>query len=138
MTTTRSKWKAVVLVLTLATGATGVWYTAFANGDGHATYRFVAVERGDVERIVSSTGTLEAVTTVQVGTQVSGIISEIFVDFNDKVDAGQVIARIDPTLLESAVRDAETDLARSLAQLRQADLFPQSLLLMRCTTLTVL
>jgi HlyD family secretion protein len=68
---------------------------------------------------VSSTGKLEPVTKVAVGTQVSGIISEILADFNDQVQKGQVVARIDPTLLESAVRDAQANLARNLAQFQQ-------------------
>ena len=120
MSVTRSKRISVVLVLAVAAGGIGVWYTAFASADDSVAYRFVNVESGDIERVVSSTGTLEAVTTVQVGTQVSGIVSEILADFNDGVDEGQVIARIDPTILESTVRDAETTLARNLAQLRQA------------------
>ncbi len=60
-------------------------------------------------------------TTVQVGTQVSGIISHIYVDFNDNVRRGQIIARIDTTLLTSAVRDAEANVERNQAQLRQAE-----------------
>ena len=84
-------------------------------------YRFVTVEQGDLESVVSSTGTLEAVTTVQVGTQVSGIISAIFADFNDHVRQGQVIALIDTTLLASTVRDAKANLERSQAQLAQAE-----------------
>ncbi len=98
-----------------------VWYL---NRDGDETispYRFVTLEQGDLEAVVASTGALDAVTTVQVGTQVSGIISHIYVDFNDKVRAGQIIARIDTTLLRSAVRDAEAAVERNQAQLRQAE-----------------
>ena len=109
-------WAAIVM----GTIAAGVGYTQFANTAETISYRFVSIERGDVERIVSSTGVLDAVTTVQVGTQVSGIISELLVDFNDAVVRGQVVARIDPSLLEAAVLDAEATLARILAQLRQA------------------
>jgi len=101
---------------------------------GHAknqAYRFVTVESRDIEATVSSTGTLEAVTTIEVGTQVSGIISDIFSDFNDQVTAGQVIARLDTTLLEIAVRQAEAELQRNRAELlyaqrdrRRAGCFP--------------
>lgn len=108
---------AVGALLVLA-GAGYAYWRAQA-GDGAPRYRFATVERGDVEYLVSSTGKLEPVTRVAVGTQVSGIISEILVDFNDEVRKGQVVARIDPTLLESAVRDAQANLARNLAQLRQ-------------------
>lgn len=85
------------------------------------TYRLVAVERRDLEAVVSATGTLEAVTTVQVGTQVSGIIASIFADFNDQVTAGQVIARIDTTLLANAVRETDASVERADAELRHAE-----------------
>lgn len=80
-------------------------------------YRFATVERGDLESAVSATGTLSAVTSVQVGTQVSGQIAAMFVDFNDRVKKGQLIARIDPTLQEQAVQDAQAGLDRSRAEL---------------------
>jgi HlyD family secretion protein len=79
------------------------------------------VERRDLEAVVSATGTLEAVTTVQVGTQVSGIIASIFADFNDRVEQGQVIARIDTTLLANAVREADATVERAEAELRHAE-----------------
>src|SRR5690606_23270875 len=83
-------------------------------------YRFVEITRGDVESVVSSTGTLQATETVEVGTQVSGQIAEIHVDFNDRVEKGQLIARIDPTLLRQEVRAAEVSVERSRAELEQA------------------
>jgi HlyD family secretion protein len=106
---------AIVLVTVAA-----VW--AFRhNGEGDASpYRFATVERGDLEAIVSATGKLSAVTTVQVGTQVSGQIEKILVDFNDRVKQGQLIARIDPTLQEQAVRDAQAGVERNQAELEQA------------------
>jgi HlyD family secretion protein len=85
-------------------------------------YRFATLERGDIRAAVAATGALSAVTTVQVGTQVSGRIVEILADFNDRVRKGQLIARIDPTLLEQAVRDAQAGLERSKAQFEQADI----------------
>lgn len=93
-----------------------------ARGDAAATsYRFVAVTRGDVESVVTATGTLEATETVEIGTQVSGQIADLRVDFNDRVVAGQLLARIDPTILEQEVRSAEASLARSRAELEQAE-----------------
>lgn len=113
--------KIIALFVFIAiTGAT-VWFFSRDNGNTGSSYRFVEVEQGDLEAVVSSTGTLEAVKTVQVGTQVSGIISQLFVDFNDTVRQGQVIARLDATLLTSAVNDAEISLERNLAQLQQAE-----------------
>ncbi|GIV62152.1 MAG: hypothetical protein KatS3mg044_1018 [Rhodothermaceae bacterium] len=112
--------KLLPILLVLVLGGAGWWYFVRDGGPAVNPYRFVTIERGDLEAVVSATGRLEAVTTVQVGTQVSGIISDIFVDFNDHVRKGQVIARIDTTLLVSAIRDAEATLERNLAQLEHA------------------
>ena len=107
---------AVTAVVALGAGAAFV----ATRGDGSApSYRLVTVERGKIDAVVSATGTLSAVTTVQVGTQVSGLISKLFVDFNDKVKKGQVIAQLDTTLLESSARDAEASLERSDADVAQ-------------------
>src|SRR5215212_7027365 len=85
-----------------------------------AAYRFATVSRGDMKATVSSTGTLNAVTTVSVGTQVSGQVSELLVDFNDQVKKGQLLARIDPTLALQAVTDAHANLEKAQAQAVQA------------------
>ena len=85
-----------------------------------SSWRLAAVERGTIEATVSATGTLSAVTTVQVGTQVSGQVAKLFVDFNDTVKKGQLLARIDPTLQRQAVIDAQASLERASAQYRQA------------------
>jgi len=97
-------------------------YLLFLRGGKNDTsvFRLAAVERGDVEAVVSATGSLSAVTTVQVGTQVSGRIDALYVDFNDSVKKGQLIARIDPTLQQQAVRDAEAGVERSQAELDQS------------------
>ncbi len=113
--------KIFLLILVLVLTGASVWYFNRPNGEEESPYRFVTLEAGDIEAVVSSTGTLDAVTTVQVGTQVSGIISHIYVDFNDNVQKGQIVARIDTTLLTSSVRDAEANVERNKAQLRQAE-----------------
>jgi HlyD family secretion protein len=105
----------------LAAAAAGAWFYLRARGAESVEYRVARVDRGSIEASVSSTGTLEPVTTVQVGTQVSGQIAAIYADFNDRVRKGQVIARIDPTLQEQAVREAEASLGRSQAQLAKAE-----------------
>jgi HlyD family secretion protein len=74
-----------------------------------------AVTRGSVVSVVSATGTLEAVTTVQVGTQVSGSIQSLHADFNAIVRKGQVLARLDPSLFQSAIESAEANLIRAEA-----------------------
>lgn len=80
-----------------------------------ASYRTVAVERGDVTSTVSATGTLSAVSTVQVGTQVSGQIAELMADYNSYVRQGDLIARLDSTLLWLAVRQAEAAVRQARA-----------------------
>ena len=118
----RPRWRGRLLipgaVLLLAAGA---WLVLRGRGSAEPAYRFATVERGDIEASVSATGTLSAVTTVQVGTQVSGQISAIYADFNDRVTKDQLIARIDPTLQEQAVRDAEAGLERGQADLAKAE-----------------
>ena len=113
--------KLLLLIAVLVLTGASIWYFNRGGEEAVSPYRFVTLEQGDLEAVVSSTGTLDAVTTVQVGTQVSGIISHIYVDFNDNVRRGQVVARIDTTLLTSAVRDAEANVERNQAQLRQAE-----------------
>ena len=83
-------------------------------------YSTVPVERGNIIQTVSATGTLQAVNTVEVGTQVSGTIEEIFVDYNSPVKKGQVIAKIDSTLFRTEVLKAEADLASAKASVEEA------------------
>ncbi|HUI65356.1 MAG TPA: efflux RND transporter periplasmic adaptor subunit, partial [Bacteroidota bacterium] len=79
-------------------------------------YRFDKVSRGDLNASVVTTGTLNPVISVDVGTQVSGIISNLYADFNSVVKKGQVIARIDTTLLWQSVQDAEAALEGAKAK----------------------
>jgi HlyD family secretion protein len=83
-------------------------------------YMTAAVSRGDVVQAVDATGTLEAVTTVQVGTQVSGTISALLADFNSQVRKGQVIARLDPSLLQAQVDQADATIVRLNADVDRA------------------
>jgi HlyD family secretion protein len=87
-------------------------------------FRTAKVERGPITATVSATGTLNPVTSVQVGTQVSGQIKELYVDFNSPVKKGQLIARIDPETFEYRVRQAQadTDAARSALNRSQVSL----------------
>jgi len=87
-----------------------------------AAWRLARIERRSLRATVSATGTLSAVRTVQVGTQASGQISAMYVDYNDQVKTGQLIARIDPKLEEQAVADAEAGVAKAKAQLTQTRL----------------
>lgn len=115
---TRNRIVAVTAVLVLALA--GFYLLRGAEAGEGSDFRTSAVERGDLESAVTATGALSAVTTVQVGTQVSGKVTEILADFNGRVRRGQLIARIDPTLQEQTVRDAEAGVARATAEVEQA------------------
>jgi HlyD family secretion protein len=97
-----------------------VWFVVRSRTNATPAYRFATVELGNVQQTVSATGTLSAVKTVQVGTQVSGQVAEIHADFNDRVTKGQLLARIDPTLQQQAVTDAQAQLVKAQAQYQQA------------------
>jgi HlyD family secretion protein len=120
---------ALALVLALAGGA--AWWFALREGAHGPKYRFGKVERGPLQAVVAASGTLNAVTTVQVGSQISGQVQEIFADFNTPVKKHQVIARIDPATFELSVNRARADLdaakssvavARSALAAQQAEL----------------
>ncbi|WP_136513342.1 efflux RND transporter periplasmic adaptor subunit [Geomonas edaphica] len=83
-------------------------------------YKTQKVERGAIASSVSATGTLNAVVTVQVGTQVSGTIAKLYVDFNSQVKKGQPIAQIDPALFNSAVQQARGNALNAEANLAKA------------------
>src|SRR5881398_1844724 len=85
-----------------------------------ATYQTANVTRGPITQAVTATGTLNPVLNVQVGSQVSGNISKLFVDFNSQVKAGEVVAQIDPVLFQATVTQAEGDLANAQAALELA------------------
>lgn len=87
---------------------------------GAATYQTATVTRGPITQAVTATGTLNPVVNVQVGSQVSGNISKLFVDYNSQVKAGQVVAQIDPALFQATVTQAEGDLANAQAALELA------------------
>ena len=104
------------VVLALAVGA---WLLLKPKTDV-TPYRMAEVTRGDVTSSVSASGTLQALVTVDVGSQISGQIKDINVDFNDKVKKGQVLATIDPQTYTSRVRQGQAQVAASTAQHNQA------------------
>jgi HlyD family secretion protein len=89
---------------------------------GAANYQTATITRGPITQAVTATGTLNPVVNVQVGSQVSGNIAKLFVDFNSQVKAGQVVAQIDPALFQATVTQAEGDLANAQAALELAKL----------------
>jgi len=104
----------------LAGVAVLAWAVTMNANTAGTSYRFVEVAMGDVESTVTATGNVQATETVEVGTQVSGQIAQLYVDFNDRVAEGELLARIDPTILEQEVRSARVNLARNQAELDQA------------------
>jgi HlyD family secretion protein len=113
--------------LLLAFGGGTWWWVARANGSAAGKYKTVKVQRGPLTAAVAASGTLNAVTTVQVGSQISGQIREIHADFNTPVKKGQVIARIDPATPELRVNQSRADLeaARSAVQVSLSTLKAQ-------------
>src|SRR5215468_4714006 len=104
----------VALMLVLAAAASGAWFYAQSRGNT-ARFRTAKVERGPLTATVSATGTLNAVVTVQVGSQVSGQIKELFVDFNSLVKRNQLVARIDPEKFQAAVAQAKAQVEMAKA-----------------------
>ena len=108
----------VVAVVMVAAGIGGyVWYSQSKNGT--VIYTTTEIKRGDITYGITATGNLNDSLVIDVGTQVSGIISKIFVDFNDTVKAGQVIAMIDTVPLSTAVTNAEAALFKARTTLLQ-------------------
>lgn len=123
-------WTALVLFVV---GIAGAAYLLLGGGGQANRFRTATVDRGAVAASVSATGQLAAVTTVLVGSQVSGQVKELFADFNSRVERGQLIARIDPDIFqakmaarsqeragEAALRSAQAQLAASESQARAA------------------
>lgn len=99
------------LLLLLVALAAVVWAKPWKKADAAPRFQFTTVEKGPLSASVSASGTLSALITVQVGSQVSGQILEVLADFNTPVKKGQVIARLDPSTFQSRVTQAEADLA---------------------------
>ncbi len=107
------------LILAVVVAAAATWWLWRGRG---AAPRFAtaAVDRGDVVEVVGATGALEAVTTVQIGSQVSGTIQSLGADFNSHVKRGQVIARLDPSLFEARLGQARANLLAARANVERA------------------
>ena len=134
MNIARKSRAVLTLVVVVAAGAAASLYVLAPSGQ-QIDYRLSAVEVGDIESVVLSAGTLAALNTVVVGSQLSGQVAELHADFNDTVEADDLIARIDPRTFEARVKQNEADVAvakgniesrkaelqRAQATLRQAE-----------------
>src|SRR5258707_2626134 len=109
----KSKWT-IITVLLVAIGG----LAAFKLESKAAPQYFTeAIRKGDIQNVVQATGTINAVTTVQVGSQVSGTIQTLSANFNSHVKKDQVVAQIDPSLFQGALLQAKADLADAQANL---------------------
>lgn len=107
-----------ILIIILLVVAPLVYNALSDNND--TKYQFADITRGNMENTISSSGVLSPVTTVEVGTQVSGTIARLYADFNDHVKKGQLLAVLDTVLLKAAVLDAQANMQKTEAQLEQA------------------
>ena len=109
----RVKWLVILIIVGGVTGAV-VWH--FMNsGSSAPQFQTQGVERGDIIQAVTATGTLNPVTNVTVGSQISGNIQKLYVDWNSPVKANQIVAQLDPSTYQAAVSQAEGDLASATA-----------------------
>ncbi len=115
-------WVRVVvwLVVIAAVGAGILWYWKRSTGKTEVRYRTESVDRGSVAQTVTATGTISAVTTVHVGSQVSGIIAKLHADYNSPVKQGQLLAELDPTPFQAQVEQRRADLASAQVKLRKS------------------
>lgn len=112
-----NKKKTLVIVAVAAIAALAVWLLSGGKKEETITFDTAAVAPANIMNSITATGTIEPVTSVTVGTQVSGIVSKLFVDYNSVVKKGQVIAELDKTNLMSQLNTAKTQLATAQSQL---------------------
>ena len=113
MKTLKRHW----LIAGLVAVAVAIFAAFQFKGNDKPQYFTTKVDRGDIRAVVEATGTINAVTMVQVGSQVSGTISRLYVDFNSRVKKGEVVAQIDPSLFEGTLLQAKADYANAQANL---------------------
>ena len=109
----------IVALIVIVVAGSAVSAYVYMRTPVEPTVSTVAVSLGDVIQLVAATGTLEAVTTVDVGTQVNGVIKEMYADFNSIVKKGQLVAKIDPTTIEAAIESDRANLEGAQATLER-------------------
>lgn len=110
----------ILILIVAAAGAGGWWWYRRAQAQEAPQYLTATVARGKLTQVVTATGQLNPVVNIQVGSQISGIIQKLYVDFNSMVTQGQVIAQLDPATYQATVHQSEGDLANAKAGLELA------------------
>jgi HlyD family secretion protein len=113
--------RAVIALLIIGAAGAGAWFYYVRRASPEIGAVTSPITRGDIVDAVSTTGTLQAVTTVQIGSQVSGNISYLGADFNSIVKQGQIIARLDPSLLQAQLEQSRANVLRSQADVAQSE-----------------
>jgi len=113
----KKQWRiSLALTAVLAISICAVAYTKYQSSKSAYTFETVSVVRGDMSNSITATGTLEATNTVIVGTQVSGVVEKIYVDFNSVVSKGQLLAELDKSTLQASLDYARADLLKSQSE----------------------
>jgi HlyD family secretion protein len=132
-----NRFKYITILVLIIITAGGFWgYKTWHTSDDVQRYRTQILAQGDIQQSVTATGTLNPVRVVSVGTQVSGIVKKLYVDFNDKVKEGQILLELDPDLLQAKIQQSQASLNSAKAKLnlaqntalRMRDLFKQGYL----------
>jgi HlyD family secretion protein len=113
--------KAIWIVL-VAVAAVGLYLAIAGRRKPEAKYRTTPVERGNITQTVTASGALSAVTTVQVGSQVSGIIAKLHADFNSKVKKGDLLAELDPTPFQAQVEQQRATVTKAVVDTRNSEI----------------
>jgi HlyD family secretion protein len=112
------KKKTLIVVAVLAVAIIAILFLKpFSRKEAAVTFETAKVERGNISNTVTATGTIEAIITVKVGTQVSGILKKVYVDFNDVVKKGQLLAQLDETSLRAQLEQSQSQVDQAQAQL---------------------
>jgi len=120
MLTVRIKRVVIVLLMILAPAAY-YWVSGGKKGSEESQYKTRRIERGDIIQSISANGTLTPVVLVNVGTQVSGTVAKLYADYNDHVEVGQILAELDPALLQAQLQQSKANLLNAQVTLRIAD-----------------
>lgn len=115
------KKKKILLISGVAIAILGALIIFVFSGSNKIQFKTMKVQKGDITQIVTATGNVNPVTTIIIGTRVSGTIVALYADYNSQVKKGQLIAQIDPTPFENELKQSEADLINSKAALFKAD-----------------